>query len=1002
MRIEPVMRILISKSPSMFFQPAKVWMQAGSLCYVLCCVLASVSVASEPPEITGEPRLWHRLSLTWKGPEASELDAPSPFLNYRLDVTFRHEESNEEVIVPGFFAADGNASESSAKGGNRWRVHFSPDKIGKWSFRAAMYRGENVAVQELASLKGDASVVSVEGIDGSVGSFEIETSDKLAPDWRFHGRLAYVGKRYLRCLGTDLPFLKAGTDSPETLLGYADFDDTYRDTSTKNEPHAPNNLIPLPSLDSGLHRYKQHVADWDVGDPTWKVGQGKGIIGGINYLSSRGVNSIYFLVMNVNGDGRNVWPWTEPWDRSRFDCSKLDQWEIVFSHMTKRGLMLHVVTQETENDTLLDGGELGTERKLYYRELIARFAHHPAVTWNLGEENVQSVEQRKACASYLKELDPYDHPIVIHNDHWHAKNVRETFDPLLGDASFTGTSLQDFYWNDIPTHVAHYVRASEKAGRPWVVCVDEMGGANFGTYPDARDPTHDLPRKFGLWGSLMAGGAGVEWYFGWDNNSPDSDLSAEDWRSRQAMFDQTKIATDFFQERASLDALDPHPELVQGQGVGCLADPGKTYVIYLPNGGATRFQLTDSPGCYRVQWFNPRDGGSLQNGSVKMIRGPGMAWTGEPPADATADWVVLIQRQSETDQGMSFPKEQWTRMSPLEMGVDPAGLNHALNYWKMHVGDDGIDQTVVVRRGVVVHQGSKADRIHNIYSCTKSFTSTALGLLVGDEIVSLDAKAATIEPLLEPLYGNVQLRHFATMTSGYSAVGISRWNAENADWSLTPYQPEQPFFQPGSAFAYWDEAQMMFGRVLTKAAKRDLLDLLQERVLNPIQMSSVKWTTEGEADGIPIRNGCTGLQMNAIDLARFGHLMLNRGNWQGQQLIAPEWIDAATRSQVGTDIPIGDTDRKAIMGSGVYGYNWWINGTLANGKRYMPDAPPRAFFAAGLKHNICLVIPEWEMVVVRMGEDHNPVDGHAYVLNHLMRKLSMAVYPLDTPTREKE
>ena len=70
--------------------------------------------------------------------------------------------------------------------------------------------------------------------------------------------------------------------------------------------------------------------------------------------------------------------------------------------------------QEQENDQLLDGGELGPARKLYYRELIARFAHHPVIVWNLGEENTNTDEQRKAFAKYVRETDPYDHPTVIH------------------------------------------------------------------------------------------------------------------------------------------------------------------------------------------------------------------------------------------------------------------------------------------------------------------------------------------------------------------------------------------------------------------------------------------------------------------------------------------------------------------------------------------------------------------------------------------------------------
>jgi hypothetical protein len=105
-------------------------------------------------------------------------------------------------------------------------------------------------------------------------------------------------------------------------------------------------------------------------------------------------------------------------------------------------------------------------------------------------------------------------------------------------------------------------------------------------------------------------------------------------------------------------------------------------------------------------------------------------------------------------------------------------------------------------------------------------------------------------------------------------------------------------------------------------------------------------------------------------------------------------VQAATAPQVPLHLKVADTDRAGSDGRGVYGFNWWVNGTQANGKRLMPDAPAGAYFAAGLNHNICLVIPEWEMVIVRMGTDGNPRGGHASTLNAFLRRLGMAVSPL--------
>jgi len=94
------------------------------------------------------------------------------------------------------------------------------------------------------------------------------------------------------------------------------------------------------------HKFADHVSDWRAGDPDWGNGKGRGIIGALNYLASQHVNSIYFITMNIGGDGQDVWPWTSPLDAKgnpnndnlHFDTGKLRQWEIVFAHAQRLGI----------------------------------------------------------------------------------------------------------------------------------------------------------------------------------------------------------------------------------------------------------------------------------------------------------------------------------------------------------------------------------------------------------------------------------------------------------------------------------------------------------------------------------------------------------------------------------------------------------------------------------------------------------------------------------------
>lgn len=583
---------------------------------------ASASSLRSEGVVEGEMRQWHRVTITFDGPVASEDGAPNPFLDYRMTVTFI--KGYRRIQVPGFFAADGNAAETGATSGDKWRVRFTPDAQGLWRYEVSFRQGDDIA------LSLDPSAGEPAAFDGAKGAFKIAPSDKGGRDFRGKGMLQYTGERYWRFSGDGSYYLKGGADSPENFLAYEGFDDTYR--------YSLENLREGEARPSEeVHRYEPHLDDWHKGDPTWKGGKGKSIIGALNYLSDKGMNSVYFLTMNVIGDGRDVWPWTGPEERMRFDCSKLDQWEIVFSHMDYLGLMMHVILQEQEIDQLLDGGELGPERKLYFRELIARFAHHPALVWNFGEENTNTTEQIKDYADFFDALDPYQHPRVMHT---FPGRYDEQYTPLLGGSWIQGPSLQMGDPKKTHSETLKWVNQSAESGYPWVVCLDEIGPAHTGVKPDADDPNHDEVRRYPLWGNLMAGGAGCEWYFGY--RFAHNDLNLEDWRSRDRMWDLTRYALDFFHRHIPFPEMESMDELTGNDDDYVFAKPGEVYAVYSPDGAPGAITL--EAGDYSVAWYDPRNGGELQVGAVDAVSGPGEAQMGRAPGGPGQDWVVLLKR----------------------------------------------------------------------------------------------------------------------------------------------------------------------------------------------------------------------------------------------------------------------------------------------------------------------------------------------------------------------
>ena len=333
--------------------------------------------------------------------------------------------------------------------------------------------------------------------------------------------------------------------------------------------------------------------------------------------------------------------------------------------------------------------------------------------------------------------------------------------------------------------------------------------------------------------------------------------------------------------------------------------------------------------------------------------------------------VLAITFSCSNDPDKVFPSKNWIRNSPQELGVDEKVLEKALDYLASQSNSDKNEEVLIIRNGEVIFEGDSISNSHNIYSCTKGFTSLVMGLLADEGKLNLDDKVYQVIPELRHFYPNITWKHFATMTSGYSAKGISRWEAENSDWSWTPFQPDTAHFPPGTQYEYWDEAQMMFGKGLTLVAGKSMKRYLDEKVMNEIEFGDWNWGTEQDSStNIPINNGCTGIQINAEQLARIGYLFLNEGNWNGKQLIHRNFVKDALSVQVPESLPVFEGERKSARGSGSYGFNWWVNSE--NGMSKMPSAPAKTAYLSGLNHNMCFVIPEWDMVIVRMGDDKNP------------------------------
>ncbi len=332
-------------------------------------------------------------------------------------------------------------------------------------------------------------------------------------------------------------------------------------------------------------------------------------------------------------------------------------------------------------------------------------------------------------------------------------------------------------------------------------------------------------------------------------------------------------------------------------------------------------------------------------------------------------------------QPMIFPATSWQTGTPESQNVNSLRLESALEFLRRELANsDGIDELVIIRNGRMIWEGPESDRVHVVYSMTKSFATTALGLLVDDGVVSLDTLAMEYVPDLAAEYPDVNLRHLATHTSGY--------RAEEEDYPLQagyflpedPLTPGSPLYAPGSRYLYSPTAMEQMMNVLTRAAGERMQDFFQQRIGGPIGLDPLAWDWYDypTADGLVAEAGSWGISMSARDAARLGHLFLNRGVWNGEQLVSSEWVEAATSVQVPASLVEHPNSYSLPLG-GVYGYGWWVNGTDADGERLFPEAPPLTFAALGARQNNTFVIPEWNMVITREGTRISAADWGSFL-----------------------
>lgn len=338
---------------------------------------------------------------------------------------------------------------------------------------------------------------------------------------------------------------------------------------------------------------------------------------------------------------------------------------------------------------------------------------------------------------------------------------------------------------------------------------------------------------------------------------------------------------------------------------------------------------------------------------------------GDPGVDGTEPSEASTTTEPAPDA--TFPGVAWDVGQPADLGLDPAALDRLA----ADAEAAGSSCLVVVRDGTVVAEHAwpgPEQEPREAFSATKSLTSTLVGIAADRGDLALEDSASTYLPTwagtpseavtVEDLVANTSGREWSLAIDYGQMLG-----AEDKTAFAIGLGQDAP---PDEVWAYNNSAIQTLSAVLEEATGLPPEDFAEEAVFGPIGMTDSELRTDASGQALTFM----GLRTTCLDLARFGHLMLNEGTWDGEEVVSADYVAAAT-----------DTSSSELNAG--YGYLWWLNkkGTIATPTlastgvgsqetapgQMLPGASEDIFWALGFNNQVVAVVPEAGIVAVRMG-----------------------------------
>jgi CubicO group peptidase (beta-lactamase class C family) len=293
------------------------------------------------------------------------------------------------------------------------------------------------------------------------------------------------------------------------------------------------------------------------------------------------------------------------------------------------------------------------------------------------------------------------------------------------------------------------------------------------------------------------------------------------------------------------------------------------------------------------------------------------------------------------------------RMSPESQGVSSAAIRSFLKA----ASASGIDwhSFMLLRHGNVIAEGwwkpFEPQYKHTLYSLSKSFTSTGIGLLVAEGKISVDDPVISffkddLPATVSDNLAKMKIKHLLIMNTGHDADTMDKLRNSTDTWTKA-FLAQPVLHEPGSHFLYNTGATYMLGAVIHKVTGHTLETYLQPRLFQSLEINGYDWETSPQG----LNTAGYGLRVKTEDIARLGQLYLQKGKWNGKQLLPESWVDEATRYQTSSNAGNGDWSQG-------YGYQFW-------------RCKPGFYRGDGAFGQFCIVMPEQDAVLAITSESSN-------------------------------